>query len=306
MTHRFLAWALPWLAALPALGGAAIEVITLPPLRIAGQPAQAHTQGLELVDGRYYVTARREDTQPRRALLLRTAPGRHDWDIWDITPPVRPNDDAVLDHPGGLQFDGRKLWIPIAESRRGGRTLICAFSLSRLKPGRTPIAANEFEVEDHIGALAVSRKDRVLIGASWDTETVRVWSHAGRLQRTLSREEQAFNRLGASQPHGLAVQDWKIVGQMLYASGLTRGAASNAATSRSTLLVLDRNLVTRERPREIELPPAPAGVEWAGEGAAVQGDFVYFLPEDLGASNRLFRIPLPVGRAASQRPHPRP
>jgi len=52
----------------------AVETVRLPSLRIDHQPAKAHTQGLKLVDGKYYVTARRDDVRPKRALLLRSDP----------------------------------------------------------------------------------------------------------------------------------------------------------------------------------------------------------------------------------------
>ena len=63
-----------------------IDEIPLPALRIDGQPAKAHTQGLEVAGASLYVTARREDVHPKLALLLRTAKSATNWDAWDITP----------------------------------------------------------------------------------------------------------------------------------------------------------------------------------------------------------------------------
>ncbi len=75
-------------------------VIPLPPLVIDGQSARVHTQGLEIVDKYYYVTARREDVVPKRALLLRTE-GTY-WQVWDITPKASGGSASLLDHPGGM------------------------------------------------------------------------------------------------------------------------------------------------------------------------------------------------------------
>src|SRR5207249_4686725 len=66
--------------------GLAVEAVELPAFRVNGQSAKAHTQGLEVVGGKFYVTARREDVRPRRALLLRTETAGTNWNVWDLTP----------------------------------------------------------------------------------------------------------------------------------------------------------------------------------------------------------------------------
>ena len=104
-----------------------IESVKLPALHVNGEAAQAHTQGLEVLGSNYYVTARREDTLPKRALLLRTEPDRTDWDVWDIAPVAARGALTALDHPGGFQSDGIRLWIPLAESKRKGRSIIRVF-----------------------------------------------------------------------------------------------------------------------------------------------------------------------------------
>ena len=112
-----------------------MDVVSLPPLRIEGQPAKAHIQGLELAGGKCYMTARRDDVRPRRALLLRTDAATG-WDVWDITPVDTQGPLTSLDHPGGMQSDGTQLWIPVAESRRNSRAIIYAFPLADLEAGR--------------------------------------------------------------------------------------------------------------------------------------------------------------------------
>ena len=157
-----------------------VEVVKLPPLRIGKQQIRAHTQGLELVRGNIYVTARREDVNPRQALLLRTSLSAANWEVWNITP-VDADGAMLLDHPGGMQSDGKRLWIPIAESKPKSRTMIRAFSMESIVPGVPLKAEFEFPFNDHIGALAVSMQDEsthpgtnqnLLLGANWDTETV--------------------------------------------------------------------------------------------------------------------------------------
>jgi len=296
-TQRWMCALILLLAAGPMVraGDAVLDSVDLPPLRVLGQPAEAHTQGLEVLNGFYYVTARREDVRPRRALLLRTASGRSDWDVWDITPAESSSNGIVLDHPGGFQSDGRRLWIPVSESRRNGRTMIRVFPLAGLKAGTRLEPEREFPAEDHIGALAVDVSHELVFGASWDTETVLIWDFAGRLQRTLAGAalEQRGLGVAANDPRrvGLAVQDWKIIGSRLIASGLLPAAATDSQGVRSRLVLFDRFPDPDFRKREITLP-VPRGVELAREAMALSEGTIWFLPQDLGASNRLFRLPL--------------
>ncbi len=273
----------------------AIEQIQLPLLQIQGQAVRAHTQGLELRGGSYYVTARREDVRPKRALLLRTDPAASGWVAWDITPVDAQGGVTDLDHPGGMQSDGTRLWIPLAPSKRAGRSLICAFQFANLVAGRPLKPDFEFAVDDHIGAVAVDADRQLLLGANWDTERVYLWDFRGQLQRTLTGVELQARGLGvvagAEARSGIAVQDWKVVGDRLFASGLFRtpGAASGSTANRLSSF---RDFLKPEFQCQTVTLPLRPGIMLAREGMAISKDAVYFLPEDLGASNRLFRVAL--------------
>jgi hypothetical protein len=250
---------------------------------------------LEILDGKYYVTARREDIQPKRALLLRSAAGANDWDIWDITPVSPDGTVTMLDHPGGFQSDGKRLWIPLAESKRKGSSLIRVFPIARLVPSQPLKAEFEFPVNDHIGALAVSAARKIVFGANWDTEAVYLWDFDGRLQRTMNGPDLASRGLGvvsgATGRAGLAVQDWKVMGNRLFASGLFRGPGVSPESSQSRLISFVGFAELGFQRRSIALPKQN-GTELAQEAMAISNGLVYFLPGDLGASNRIFRLPL--------------
>ncbi|MCW5553978.1 MAG: hypothetical protein KIS67_17715 [Verrucomicrobiae bacterium] len=305
---RCAGWAPIWkrlpIVALAALVGGyveppaaelAVEEVPLPPLRIQGQPASAHTQGLEIVEGKYFVTARREDVVPKRALLLRTDLTARKWDVWDITPLDAQGGLTALDHPGGLQSDGTRLWIPLAESRRNGRSLLRAYRLEALTAGRSLKPELEFSVDDHIGALAVSVERGWLLGANWDTEKVYVWNLEGQLQQILTAPELRLRELGVqagSAPRaGVAVQDWKLIGGQLCASGLYRSPGLPQALTESRVLCFTNFLEAGFQQRTMKLP-LHDGLQFAQEGMAISGDEILFLPEDLGATNRMFRLSL--------------
>ena len=273
----------------------AVDVVSLPPMRIEGRPARAHTQGLELAGGKYYVTARRDDVRPRRALLLRTDPAATNWDVWDITPLDAQGALTGLDHPGGMQSDGTRLWIPVAESKRNSRAIVRAFLLADLVAGRQVKPVFEFPVNDHIGAVAVSTEHGLLFGANWDTEKVYVWDLKGQLQRTLRGDELEARGVGAVAGSegraGVAVQDWKVVGERLYASGLFRSPKLATASLASRLCWFEHFLERDFQCRTVTLL-GRHGVELAREAMAIFDGSLYFLPQDLGASNRLFRVGL--------------
>jgi hypothetical protein len=271
------------------------ETVRLPALRVNGQAATAHTQGLEVAGGRYYVTGRREDVQPKRALLLRAETAGTNWDVWDITPANDGDEGAWLDHPGGMQSDGKRLWIPLAESKRNGRSIIRVFPLAGMVAGRPLKSEFEFAVNNHIGAVAVAVDRESVFGANWDTETVYVWDLKGRLQRTLTGSELGIRGLGATpgpdSRSGVAVQDWKVIGDRLFASGLFRAPGSQTVSPKSRLMSFS-SFLEPDFQRRIVVLPLHEGTELAREAMAISDGMVHLLPEDLGATNRLFRVAL--------------
>jgi hypothetical protein len=250
---------------------------------------------MELVDGQIFVTARRDDVRPRRALLLRTQPSAKNWDVWNITPFDDKGEITTLDHPGGFQSDGTRLWIPLAESRRNGRSLVRAFRLKDLEAGQSLKPEVEFTVIDHIGAVAVAAESKWLLGATWDTEKVYLWDFNGHLQRTLTASELKLRELGFATGEeartGLAVQDWKFVGDRLFASGLLRVSSASGASTESRLICVTNFLDVGFQRWTAKLP-LMTGTQLAREAMAISDGFVHFLPEDLGATNRMFRVSL--------------
>jgi hypothetical protein len=115
------------------------------------------------------------------------------------------------------------------------------------------------------------------------------------VQRTLSVPELKARNLGSvpgpGGHAGDAVQDWKVAGDRFFASGLFGDPASATVPPRSRLLLFAGFLGPGFECQTIRLPMRGT-TELAREAMAVSGGFVYFLPEDLGATNRLFRTRL--------------
>ncbi|MBM3821836.1 MAG: hypothetical protein FJ404_02915 [Verrucomicrobia bacterium] len=287
-----------WLSESAGLRGQTLDsaVTPLPPLTLRGVPARAHTQGIDWSGPHLFVTARRDDVTPRRALLLRTGPGRADWDSWDLTRKAASTGEQILDHPGGFQISRGILWVPLSTSTRAGPSQIHAYRVASLRTNGFARPEVTFPVDDHIGALAVLETRKLLLGASWDTQRVFVWNFQGVLQRILTAADLAPLELGfdASAPSqaGLAVQDWKFLRGRLHAVGLRKGGDPSALEPKSLLMVFEDFLESTARKQAHPLRPVQE-LELGREGFSIKGEFAYFLPEDLGASNRLFRAKIP-------------
>jgi hypothetical protein len=83
--------------------------------------------------------------------------------------------DAHRYHPGGMDFDGAALWIPVAEYRPHSTSTVF-----RMVPGSQPEAA--FGVDDHVGAMARCGDAGDLVGWSWGSRRYYRWSVDGQLR----------------------------------------------------------------------------------------------------------------------------
>ena len=131
-----------------------------------------HPQGLYKVADTFYLTSVDSDTKIGHLFKI-SSNGKL---LEDIT--LRETiKDSLIFHPGGIDFDGDNLWIPLAEYRPGGRSIIYKYSL---KMGRLSEA---FTANDHIGALLVSRRSskRSIIGLSWGSYKYYIWDESGTL-----------------------------------------------------------------------------------------------------------------------------
>ena len=72
-------------------------------------------------------------------------------------------------HPGGIDYDGRWLWVPVAEYRPNSRS-----SLYRVNP-ETLEAVAVGRVDDHIGALMHDTDHDTLHGVNWGSRRFYSW-----------------------------------------------------------------------------------------------------------------------------------
>ena len=220
-----------------------LELIDKIPLRFDTY----HVQGLEKTKQFYFVTS--VDTEQRRGWLFKVD---------------RQNDgliskkeltNAAFIHPGGIQFDGRYLWIPNAEYKRESRTTIYSIDPDSLKICRT------FSVDDHIGAVASDGKNH-LYGVNWDALCFYTWDLNG----------NQTNKVDS--PTSMAYQDIKYLRGRLICSGHKDG---NSVID----IINPENWTLVKR---IDLPGDGRGRTLSREGMAFDGN-LYFLPDDGPESN---------------------
>jgi uncharacterized protein DUF6454 len=72
-------------------------------------------------------------------------------------------------HPGGIDYDGRSIWIPVAEYRPNSRSIVYRVDPATMK------TAEVLRVADHIGAVAYDTDDHALHGVSWGSRRFYRW-----------------------------------------------------------------------------------------------------------------------------------
>jgi hypothetical protein len=199
-------------------------------------------QGLELTERFYFVTA--VDNKQKQGWLFKI--DKHNAGLRS----KKELTDGNLIHPGGIQFDGQFLWVPIAEYRRDSRTMICGIDPNSLEIRRS------FPVDDHIGAIASGGKNH-LYGVNWDALQFYTWDLNGRL----------INKVDS--PTSIAYQDIKYFGGKLLCSG-HKG-------DDSAIDIIDPESWTLVK--RINLPRVDRKNTLSREGMAFDGN-LYFLPDD--------------------------
>jgi hypothetical protein len=76
-------------------------------------------------------------------------------------------------HPGGIDFDGRNVWVPVAEYRPDSSATIYRVN------ARTLQVTERFQVGDHIGGLVLDKQTHRLVGNTWGSRRFYEWDLDG-------------------------------------------------------------------------------------------------------------------------------
>jgi hypothetical protein len=78
--------------------------------------------------------------------------------------------EGTIYHPGGIDFDGRDIWVPVAEYRPNSRSIIYRVNPATMK------ATEVFRFPDHIGGIVYNPERRTLHGVSWGSRYFYRWT----------------------------------------------------------------------------------------------------------------------------------
>ena len=119
--------------------------------------------------------------------------------------------EGTIYHPGGIDFDGRDLWVPVAEYRPNSAAIVY-----RVDPG-TLAATEAFRVADHVGGVAHPRADGPVYGVSWGSRRLFAWTENGHRLAT-----------AANDSHYVDFQDCAgAAGEQAVCTGITEFAAAS-------------------------------------------------------------------------------
>lgn len=108
-------------------------------------------------------------------------------------------------HPGGIDYDGEFIWVPVAEYRPNSSSTIY-----RINP-ETMESAAVFEFQDHIGAIVHNTDTNTLHGASWGSRKLYSW-HLGQDFFQKNTEEIPENLFVYNKQHYIDYQDCQYLG----------------------------------------------------------------------------------------------
>lgn len=137
-----------------------------------------HPQGLAITPSRIFLSS--------VEILEATVPYAEPRDGLDRTPGKGVGHVFVLDyngklvhdirlsegykyHPGGIDFDGENIWIPLAEYRPNSSASIYRIDAKTLE------VRKQFDANDHYGGIVLDRSRNQLVGNNWASRNFTAW-----------------------------------------------------------------------------------------------------------------------------------
>ena len=196
-----------------------------------------------------------------------------------------PLGEGTIYHPGGIDFDGKFIWVPVAEYRPNSRSIIY-----RVDP-KTMKATEVFRYNDHIGGIVHNTENHSLHGVSWGSGNFYRWTLDKNLRVTNSATPPTKLRV-RNPSFYIDYQDCKFLGsnQMLC------GGLSNFKDPKFSLGGLEIvDLITNHPIHQIPLAlwtdsslPMTQNPFWMEPTKG--GLRAYFMPEDQKSTIYIFEV----------------
>ncbi|SFE62784.1 hypothetical protein SAMN05428981_10744 [Bacillus sp. OV194] len=95
-------------------------------------------------------------------------------------------------HPGGIDFDGKNIWVSVAEYRPNSHSIVY-----KVDP-KTKDAKEAFRVHDHIGGIVREGQNGKIIGNSWGSRQFYEWNEQG---KQLAKKENTSHFIDYQDGH---------------------------------------------------------------------------------------------------------
>jgi hypothetical protein len=198
--------------------------------------------------------------------------------------------EGTVYHPGGMDFEGAHLWVPVAEYRPDSQALLYKIDPVAMR------ATKVFGFKDHIGGLSRNPEDNSLHGISWGSRRFYRFSLDAAQTRSPEALVPPADLRRPNHAFYIDYQDNQYLGgnEMIY-TGLTAFAAtpnSNAfALGGLEIVNLETGLPVHQVPVKLwakSRRPMTTNATWFESTAT--GIRAYFVPDDDIASVHIYDV----------------
>ena len=195
--------------------------------------------------------------------------------------------EGAMYHPGGIDFDGKFIWVSVAEYRPNSRSIIYRVDPATMK------ATEVFRYADHLGGIIHNTDKHTLHGVSWGSRWFYRWTldARGRVTNAATQPEKLRQR---NSSFYIDYQDCKSVGRgEMLCGGLSNYQKGNEKFSLGGLELIDlvRGRAIHQLPLELwtesglPMTQNPFWIEPTERGLRA-----YFLPEDQRSTLYIFDV----------------
>jgi hypothetical protein len=227
-----------------------------------------HPQGMVKIGDTFYVSA--VDKQKNAGHLFKIDGSGH------LAADLPLGEGAVY-HPGGIDYDGHDIWVPVAEYRPDSHAIVYRVDPVAMK------ATEVFRFADHLGAIVHDTDDQTLHAVSWGSRRFYRWALDGRGRVADPGTPAALARINPSQY--VDYQDCHYTGDHLMLCG---GVAVLRASGAAPFRLGGLELVDLREGRPVHQTPV---LLWTAGGLTMTenpfwiertatGLRAYFMPED--------------------------
>ncbi len=199
--------------------------------------------------------------------------------------------EGALYHPGGIDYDGARLWVPVAAYRPDSAAIMYTVNPDTLE------SQEVFRFDDHLGAAAHCPEQNLLVAVSWGSRRFYRWDTV-ELNGRATVPDPANPLMQPNGSHYIDYQDMQRIPGTTYmlCSGLRSYQTTEnrlAAFRLGGIELVDMKELRAHHQVPVPVRP-PAAPAWTQNPfyvqATEQGLRFFFVPEDNKSSIHIFEV----------------